>query len=85
MPREALRKRPPLDSSPGLQFMQYGKNKDGYWDAEMFGKQIDRILDCFDCLHPDWQLCLEVLAASWPEAPKRGHRGFPRKAFRRAE
>jgi hypothetical protein len=40
--------------------MQYGKNKDGYWDAEMFGKQIDRILDCFDCLHPDWQLCLEV-------------------------
>ena len=26
----------------------------------MFGKQIDRILDCFDCLHPDWQLCLEV-------------------------
>ena len=54
------RKRPPLESSPGLQFMQYGKNKEGYWDAEMFGKQIDRILDCFDCLHPDWQLCLEV-------------------------
>eukprot|EP00966_Prymnesium_polylepis_P021760 500223-Prymnesium_polylepis.1 len=30
----ALRKRPPLESSPGLQFMSYGKNKDGYWDAE---------------------------------------------------
>ena len=55
-----LRKRTPLASSPGLQFLQYGKNKDGYWDAEMFGKQIDRILDCFDCLHSDWQLCLEV-------------------------
>ena len=58
----AVRKRPPLDSSPGLQFLQYGKNREGYWDAEMFGKQIDRILDCFDCLHPDWQLCLEVCA-----------------------
>ena len=56
----AVRKRPPLDSSPGLQFLQYGKNKEGYWDAEMFGQQIDRLLDCFDCLHPDWQLCLEV-------------------------
>ena len=56
----AERKRPPLESSPGLQFMKYGKNNEGYWDAEMFGKQIDKILDVFDCLHPDWQLCLEV-------------------------
>jgi len=53
----ALRKK---TDGPGLQFLQYGKNKEGYWDAEMFGKQIDRILDCFECLHPDWQLCLEV-------------------------
>lgn len=53
----ALRKK---TDGPGLQFLQYGKNREGYWDAEMFGKQIDRILDCFDCLHPDWQLCLEV-------------------------
>ena len=30
------------------------------WTAELFGLQVDDLLDCFDCLHPDWQLCLEV-------------------------
>ena len=79
----AARKRSPLDSSPGLQFLQYGKNKDGYWDAEMFGKQIDRLLDCFDCLHPDWQLCLEVICAKathgrrWLDARQSLPRGTP--------
>jgi hypothetical protein len=79
----AARKRSPLDSSPGLQFLQYGKNKDGYWDAEMFGKQIDRLLDCFDCLHPDWQLCLEVFCAKathgrrWLDARQSLPRGTP--------
>ena len=25
-----------------------------------------RAEDCFDCLHPDWQLCLEVREADRP-------------------
>ena len=46
--------------------MKYGKNNEGYWTADLFGKQVDDLLDCFDCLHPDWQLMLEVHAHGLP-------------------
>ena len=56
----SLRKKPPLASSPGLRLLNYGKNKDGYWTAEMFAQQVDDLMDCFDVLHPDHQLLFEV-------------------------
>ena len=34
------RGRPPLDCSPGVRFLNYGKGKEGYWDYEMFAKQV---------------------------------------------
>ena len=46
--------------------MKYGKNNEGYWTADLFGKQVDDLLDCFDCLHPYWQLLLEVRAPRLP-------------------
>ena len=55
-----LRGRPPLDCSPGVRFLNYGKNKEGYWDYDMFAKQVVDFMDCVEVLHPDWQLLLEV-------------------------
>lgn len=52
--------RPPLTSSPGVRFLCYGKNKDGYWDNEKFTQQCVDFIDAFEALHPDWQLCVEV-------------------------
>ena len=40
--------------------MNYGKNKEGYWTADLFGMQVDDWLDAFDCLHPGWKACFEV-------------------------
>ena len=51
---------PPLDCSPGVRFLNYGKNKDGYWDYEMFAKQVVDFMDAIEVLHPDWQMMLEV-------------------------
>ena len=56
----AARKRPPLSCSPGLRFLDYGKNKEGYWDFEMFKEQTIDFMDAFEALHPDWQLEWEV-------------------------
>jgi hypothetical protein len=56
----ALRGRPPLDCSPGVRFLNYGKNRDDYWNYEMFAKQVVDFMDSFEALHPDWQLMLEL-------------------------
>lgn len=55
-----VRGRATLDSSPGVRFLNYGKNKEGYWDYDMFAKQVVDLMDCIEVLHPDWQLMLEV-------------------------
>ena len=36
----ARRGRPPLDCSPGMRFLDFGKNKDGYLDYEKFLQQV---------------------------------------------
>jgi hypothetical protein len=51
---------PPLDRSPGLRFLLYGKNKEGWWDHEMFSAQCTDIIDAFEFLYPAWQLAQEV-------------------------
>lgn len=58
--RRAAAGRPPLKSSPGLRFLSYGKNKDGYWDFEKFKIQVTDFIDAFETVHPDWQLLFEV-------------------------
>ena len=56
----AARGRPPLTCSPGLRFLSYGKNKEGYWDYEMFEEQTVDFMDTFEALHSDWQLEWEI-------------------------
>ena len=58
----AERHRPPLDCSPGLRFLVYGKNKEGYWNAEQFIVQVNDVMDAMEALHPGNQLLLEVCA-----------------------
>ena len=52
--------RPPLTASPGVRFLQYGANKEGYWNYEKFREQVIDFVDMFEALHPDWQLLLEL-------------------------
>ena len=34
------RGRPPLECSPGMRFLDFGENKDGYWDYDKFLQQV---------------------------------------------
>jgi hypothetical protein len=52
--------RTPLTESPGLRFLKYGKNKEGYWDYDMFAAQVAELLDCIEALYPGHQIVLEV-------------------------
>jgi hypothetical protein len=52
--------RPELKESPGKRFLKYGKNKEGYWDYDMFATQVVALLDCIEVLYPGHQIVLEV-------------------------
>ena len=56
----ATRGRKPLDCSPGMRFLDFGKNKDGYWDYDKFLEQVVDLIDAFEAVHPDWQMMLEI-------------------------
>ena len=49
--RRAMDEEPKLKYTPGLTFLNYGKNKDGYWDFKQFRKQARTlpILTCPAC------------------------------------
>ncbi|CAN0453430.1 unnamed protein product, partial [Pylaiella littoralis] len=49
-----------LTRSSGLRFLQYGKNKDGYWGYDEFKEQIEDVLDVFDVFEPDMQVVVEI-------------------------
>ncbi|CAM9660150.1 unnamed protein product [Ectocarpus sp. 12 AP-2014] len=49
-----------LTRSPGLRFLQYGKNKDGYWGYDEFKEQIEDVLDVLDVVEPDMQVVVEI-------------------------
>ncbi|CAB1104406.1 unnamed protein product [Ectocarpus sp. CCAP 1310/34] len=49
-----------LTRSPGLRFLQYGKNKDGYWGYDEFKEQIEDVLDVLDVFEPDMQVVVEI-------------------------
>ncbi|CAM9872720.1 unnamed protein product, partial [Pylaiella littoralis] len=52
--------KPPLTRSPGKRFLDYGKNKDGYWGYEAFKEQVVDVLDVYEWLEPDVQVVVEV-------------------------
>ena len=43
-----------------MRFLDYGKNKDGYWNYKRFQQQMDDMLDCMECLHPGYQVVMEM-------------------------
>ncbi|CAB1097803.1 unnamed protein product [Ectocarpus sp. CCAP 1310/34] len=49
-----------LTPSPGLRFLQYGKNKDGYWGYNELKEQIEDVLDVLDVFEPDMQVVVEI-------------------------
>ncbi|CAN0197693.1 unnamed protein product, partial [Ectocarpus sp. 4 AP-2014] len=49
-----------LTRSPGLRFLQYGKNKDGYWGYDEFKEQIEDVLDVLDVFEPNMQVVVEI-------------------------
>lgn len=54
------RGRPPLNASPAVRFLSYGKNKDGYWTYENFAEQVTDVLDMYESLYPNAQVLVEV-------------------------
>ena len=48
--------KPPLERSPGIPFLQYGKNKDGYWTWEDFDKQCKDVMDVLEIFEPGYKL-----------------------------
>eukprot|EP00733_Pompholyxophrys_punicea_P000146 Pompholyxophrys_punicea_v1_NODE_24_length_5258_cov_21.593175.p1 type:complete len:471 gc:universal NODE_24_length_5258_cov_21.593175:1821-3233(+) len=52
--------RPEFDCSPGMCFLEYGKNKEGWWDYAKFAEQVVSFMDMFEFLYPNHQLLLEV-------------------------
>jgi hypothetical protein len=58
--RRATVAKPPLEESPGVVFIEYGKMKDGYWNYERFAEQVDGIIDVVEVLYPHLQLAFEI-------------------------
>jgi len=57
--------KPALTASPGVRFLDYGKNKEGYWTYEHFKVQVLDLVDCCPGVHCSG---LEL----WPRSPPRG-------------
>lgn len=49
-----------LQSSPALRFFEYGKNREGYWNYDLFSQQVTDFLDCAESIYPNRQLLIEV-------------------------
>ena len=45
--------KPPLETSPGIRFLNYGINKDGYWDYDHMARQMEDVLDCAEVVYGD--------------------------------
>ena len=50
----------PLTQDPSFILFDYGQHKEGYWNSDMFCKQVTDVLDCLEHLWPDMQFCIEV-------------------------
>ncbi|CAM9799266.1 unnamed protein product, partial [Scytosiphon promiscuus] len=49
-----------LLESPGLRFLECGRNKSGYWGFDQFKEQTEDMMDAHEYLDPDMQLVIEV-------------------------
>jgi hypothetical protein len=49
----------PLEGSPGVRFLVYGKNNEGYWTGADMAKQLRELLDALSILYAGWQFCIE--------------------------
>ena len=47
--------KPPLKESPGLRLLHYGKDKDGYWNADYMMVHMEDHKDAVEYLYPDCQ------------------------------
>eukprot|EP00733_Pompholyxophrys_punicea_P000119 Pompholyxophrys_punicea_v1_NODE_18_length_5920_cov_44.741176.p1 type:complete len:649 gc:universal NODE_18_length_5920_cov_44.741176:695-2641(+) len=45
-----------IAGSPGLAFLSYGKQKEGYWNFEKLASQTSELIDVFEFLYPELQL-----------------------------
>jgi hypothetical protein len=52
--------RPALLESPGVVYIEYGKNYDGYWTFDRFAEQVVGIIDVMEVVYPQMQLAFEV-------------------------
>jgi hypothetical protein len=49
-----------LPASPGMRYLRYGVNNDGYWDNDKFAEQVKELLDCLHVLYPGHQIAVQV-------------------------
>ena len=50
----------PLDASPGARFLQYGKNREGYWGYNEIARQVADVIDVYETIYPEHQVVIEV-------------------------
>eukprot|EP00732_Lithocolla_globosa_P001261 Lithocolla_globosa_v1_NODE_597_length_3629_cov_4.882205.p1 type:complete len:792 gc:universal NODE_597_length_3629_cov_4.882205:2932-557(-) len=50
----------PVQDSPGLRFLLYGKDKEGYWNNEKMKIQVEDVMDAIEYLYDDKQQIIEV-------------------------
>jgi hypothetical protein len=44
-----------LQHSPGVEYIEYGKNYDGYWNYDRFAEQVESVIDVVEVLYPHLQ------------------------------
>lgn len=49
-----------FNSSPGIAYFNYGKNREGYWGNEQTRTQVQDVLDMLEALFPGVQILVEV-------------------------
>jgi len=66
--------RAPLFSSPGIEYLDVGKNLEGWWNYECLAAQTTKMMDVYSALFPNEQILFEV---DWSS----GHAKFPTDAL----
>ena len=58
--KKVLKQLEPVKESPGRGFFEFGINRQGYWNHDLFAKQVESVLDCMEHIYPERQLLIEV-------------------------
>ena len=64
----------PLTMSPGLRALEFGKDKDGYWNMQRMVEQLEDLTDALDVLYPEFQCAFHF---DWSS----GHSAMPPDAL----